>query len=143
MAAKKSNVGRPTLYDESMLERAKEYILFFQTAGKEDIENHTEVIPTMSGLAMFLGVSKRVLYLWRDANQDFMHTLEGLQDTQETLLLNNGLRGRFNPQISKLALANHGYSDKPVIDEKDEQATPVQIVVNVQDARKKDDKPES
>lgn len=110
-------IGRPSLFNQEMIDRAQEYIDFFQQArAAEEWENETEVIPSAAGLALFLGVSRRVLYKWADENTEFMHTLESLQSTQEVSLLNGGLRGRFNAQISKLALANHGYSDKQEID---------------------------
>ena len=144
MAEENKAIGRPSLFNQEMIERAQEYVWFFQQPKSvEEMENDVEVIPSVAGLALYLGVVRSTLYEWGKQNKDFSDTLASLQDVQEVSLLNGGLRGRFNAQISKLALANHGYSDKPVIDEKDEQATPVQIVVNVQDARKKDDKPES
>lgn len=105
-------VGRPTLLTNEIKEKAWEYIDWFMSDEAQDMENNLEVIPSMAGLAIFLGVSRRALYLWRDKDDEFMHTLEALQNAQESILINNGLKGKFNPTISKLALANHGYSDK-------------------------------
>lgn len=106
-------VGRPSLFNQEMIERAKEYILFFQQPKTADeIENDVEVVPSVAGLALYLGVSRATLYNWGDENKEFLDTLASLQAVQEVSLLNGGLRGRFNAQISKLALANHGYSDK-------------------------------
>lgn len=105
-------VGRPTLLTDEIKARAWDYIDWFMSDEAQDMENNTEVIPSMAGLSIFLGVSRRVLYLWRDKDEEFMHTLEALQNAQESILINNGLKGKFNPTISKLALANHRYSDK-------------------------------
>lgn len=111
----KNRGGRPTLYNGDMLENVKQYIKHFQNPDNSKIKT-IEVIPTVAGLAIFLGVSKRTLYNWSDSNPELLHTLEELQDTQESILVSNGLTGSFNANISKLVLANHGYSDKQNID---------------------------
>ena len=119
MSGEDKQVGRPSLFNREMIERAKEYIQFFQQSrSTEEMENDVEVIPSVAGLALYLGVSRATLYNWGDENEEFLDTLASLQAVQEVSLLNGGLRGRFNAQISKLALANHGYSDKQEIDNK-------------------------
>lgn len=119
MSGEDKQVGRPSLFNREMIERAKEYIRFFQQSrSTEEMENDVEVIPSVAGLALYLGVSRATLYNWGDENEEFLDTLAILQAVQEVSLLNGGLRGRFNAQISKLALANHGYSDKQEIDNK-------------------------
>lgn len=132
----KNKGGRPTLYDGGMLEKARQYIRHFQDPGSSKMKT-IEVIPSVAGLAIFLGVSKRVLYDWRDAHLEFLHTLEELQDTQESIVLSNGLNGSFNAPISKLVLANHGYSDKQVIDNTSSDgsmsAKPTTIVLTADD----------
>ena len=40
-----------------------------------------------------------------------MDTLEAIQTKQEMMLANGGLSGAYNSTITKLMLANHGYSD--------------------------------
>lgn len=119
MSGEDKQVGRPSLFNREMIERAKEYIQFFQQSrSTEEMENDVEVIPSVAGLALYLGVSRATIYNWGDENEEFLDTLASLQAVQEVSLLNGGLRGRFNAQISKLALANHGYSDKQEIDNK-------------------------
>lgn len=119
MSGEDKQVGRPSLFNREMIERAKEYIQFFQQSrSTEEMENDVEVIPSVAGLALYLGVSRATIYNWGDENEEFLDTLAILQAVQEVSLLNGGLRGRFNAQISKLALANHGYSDKQEIDNK-------------------------
>ena len=118
MAVESKAIGRPSLFNQGMIDRAKEYVAFFQLPEEERLNlrdtkiNPVEEIPSAAGLALYLGVSKKTIYNWGDKNKEFLHTLEALQDTQEVLLLNNGLTGKFTSPISKLALANHGYSDK-------------------------------
>ena len=106
-------IGRPTLLDEKMLEKAKHYLV----DGFREIEN---LVPSTAGLCCYLGVSKSAVYVWSEdteANRkdpirrEFMDTLEAIQTKQEMMLANGGLSGAYNSTITKLMLANHGYSD--------------------------------
>ena len=64
-------------------------------------------------MAVVLGVAKSTLYKWaEDESTGFSDTLALCNDQQEIKLLNGGLTNTFNATIVKLALANHGYSDK-------------------------------
>ena len=107
-------IGRPSLLDEEMLERAKDYML----GGFKDIEN---IVPSAAGLACYLGVSKKTIFNWADVSEDdennplgvkFLHTFNAIQTKQEMMLINGGLSQSFSGTITKLMLANHGYSDK-------------------------------
>lgn len=111
----KNKGGRPTLYNGDMLEKAKQYIKHFQNPESSKMKT-IEVVPTVAGLSIFLGVSKQTIYDWGKVNSEFLDTLDSLQSTQESLLASNGLLGVFNPTISKLMMSNHGYSEKQVID---------------------------
>lgn len=106
--------GRPTLYSEEMLQRAEEYINRFSSniVDKEADATRLEVIPSVAGLSLYLGVNRSTVYEWGRVHEEFSHTLERLNALQEASLLNGGLQGRLNANIAKLALANHGYSDK-------------------------------
>ena len=90
-----------------MLERAKAY------AGG-DFTSQGDQMPSIVGLAKYLGVARATLYKWCDDGDkpEFSDTLEFLEDEQERTLFNKGLTGDFNAAITKLALGNHGYSDK-------------------------------
>ena len=134
MAEEEKQIGRPSIFNQEMIERAQEYVWFFQQPkSAEEMENDVEVIPSVAGLALYLGVARSTLYEWGKQNKDFSDTLASLQDVQEVSLLNGGLRGRFNAQISKLALANHGYSDKQEIDNRssDGSMTPKPTVIEL------------
>ena len=106
--------GRPTLYSEEMLQRAEEYIDRFSSnvVDKEADATRLEVIPSVAGLSLYLGVNRSTVYEWGRVHEKFSHTLERLNALQEASLLSGGLQGRFNANIAKLALANHNYSDK-------------------------------
>lgn len=107
-------IGRPSLLNEEMLQRAKDYLL----DGYKEIEN---IIPSTAGLCCYLGVGRSTVYDWaKDTpenlalpfRRDFSDTLDAIQTKQEMLLINGGLSQAFSGTITKLMLANHGYSDK-------------------------------
>jgi hypothetical protein len=103
--------GRPTDYSAEMLEKANDYIA--------NPTSYEDVVPTVAGLAVALGVSKKTLYNWGDRDDAFLHALERLMTKQERELVTNGLTSIFNPVITKLMMQNHNYSDKQEITGKD------------------------
>lgn len=114
MGVEMGELGRPCLLDAELLEKAKKYLTDgFSEAGS--------VVPSVAGLSCYLGVSKKAIYNWSEDNEhnnndpiriDFIHTLAAIQAKQEMLLINGGLSQAFSGTITKLMLANHGYSDK-------------------------------
>lgn len=98
-------MGRPTKYDEDIQAKADAYVSNYAS-------EHKHAVPSHVGLARVLNVSKRTLYYWRDEHPAFLHTLEDITDQQELDLMNGGLNSELNTQITKLMMANHGYSDK-------------------------------
>lgn len=107
-------VGRPSLLNEELLKKAKEYL----HGGYKEIDN---VVPSTAGLCCYLGVGKTAVYEWaKDTPENklnplrvqFAETLEGIQLMQESMLISGGLNQSFSGTITKLMLANHGYSDK-------------------------------
>ena len=97
--------GRPTKLTDALIEKAAKY-------ATNDYMLQGEVIPTIEGLAVFLNVSRKTLYNWKAENEEFLHILDDLMARQAKELLSNGLRGDFNPTITKLILTKHGYSDR-------------------------------
>lgn len=107
--------GRPTLYTSQTLRKTKEYI-----------DNGYTTIPTVAGLCVHLGVTRDTVYRWiKDENKkEFSDTISLMADLRETILLNKGLTGEFNSNITKLILTtNHGYTENKV-------DTNIQVVVN-------------
>ena len=100
--------GRQTEYTQEHNEKAIAYIANLPEG---------QVIPSIAGLAVYLEVNRSTVYKWRDENKEFSDTLEYLLDNQEVKALNSGLNGDFTPAITKLVLANHGYSDKQEIEQ--------------------------
>lgn len=98
-------MSRPTKYDKDIQAKADAYVSNYAS-------EHQHAVPSHVGLARVLNVSKRTLYYWRDEHPEFLHTLEDINDQQELDLMNGGLNSELNTQITKLMMANHGYSDK-------------------------------
>lgn len=98
-------MGRPTKYAEDTCERARSYIY-------DGFTDNGDMIPCTEGLAEELEVSVKTLYNWGEAHEEFLQILEQLQDRQRRELLNKGLSGEFNSNITKLVLGKHGYHDK-------------------------------
>ena len=99
-------VGRPTDYSKDVLGKAKEYL--------EKWEELKDMIPSVEGLSEYIGIARPTIYKWSKEKdkQEFIDTLEALQAKQKRILLNKGLSSEFNSNITKLALGNHGMSEK-------------------------------
>ena len=99
--------GRPSKYNESMLEIAEDYLTTYNT-------EYNHLIPSIVGLSEVLEVTAKTLYNWSNHsdNTEFLHMLDKIQQRQQRILIENGLTGDFNAAITKLALTKHGYSDK-------------------------------
>lgn len=112
--------GRPTKYTPELLEAAHAYV----DGGWKDQDG---AIPSIAGLSDALGVTRKTLHEWaKDSDKpEFCDTLEKLLAKQEVNLLNKGLLGEFNPTMAKLALTNHGYSDKVETDNKHDVSDPL------------------
>ena len=104
----KKKVGRPSELAECLI-KAKEYLLGgYETFG--------DVVPSVAGLACYLGKHKASMYNYAEQSTEFFDTLEAIKTVQENKLLNGGLTGSFNSTITKLMLSNHGYREKQEID---------------------------
>lgn len=102
--ATKKKVGRPSKLAESLI-KAKEYLMGgYETVG--------DVVPSVAGLACYLGISRSTAQEYAKENAEFSGTLEAIKTLQENKLINKGLIGDFNSTIVKLMLSNHGYSEK-------------------------------
>ena len=125
--------GRPTDYTEEFIEKVDDYLAsnqdeeyeFHKSRGdKLDVyEQKIKVrLPTVEGFALYIGVSKRVLYNWEKIYPNFMHALDKIREEQRKRLLNNGLSGAYNPVIAKLVLsANHGMRERADITTNDKE----------------------
>lgn len=99
-------IGRPTKYTPELVEAARHYAEQFKELGDE--------FPSACGLALHLGISRQLIYDWSkdEEKAEFLYILERIQCKQENVLLNKGIIGEFNSNITKLVLGKHGYSDR-------------------------------
>jgi len=129
--------GRPTVYKPAILKKAKEYLeqcqdeevqqtIGLSAKGTELYKNKLKVkLPSIEGLAGYLGVHKDTLYEWEKEYEEFSDVLGAIRSEQADRLINNGISGDYNPTIAKLLLTKHGYSDRTELTGKD--GGPVQI----------------
>lgn len=107
MTSKK--VGRPSKLTQELVEKANLYML-------SDFEVVGDAVPSHAGLCCYLGVVKSTIYEFakidNNLGKEFSNTLDAIKVKQERMLLAGGLKGDYNANITKLMLANHGYSDK-------------------------------
>ena len=123
MAAKKKNpVGRPTKYNKEMQRQADEYVMSWSSV---------DAIPSRVGLCCYLGISKHTSFEWEKIHPDFSATLKAVDTLQERTAVNHGITGEFNSTITKLVLANHGYSERSAVDHQssDRSMSPTRIEI--------------
>ena len=97
--------GRPTKCTTALLKKARRYLRNLPDG---------EVIHTLEGLSLYVGISRKVLHEWKNdpRKQEFRDICEELMSMQANELLNKGVSGEWNPTITKLILTKHDYSDK-------------------------------
>jgi hypothetical protein len=96
---------RPSELTDALINRAREYI----NGAWRDVGDY---IPSLSGLACYLGVCNKTIFNYSKQNDDFLHITVMVMTMQENRLINGGLAGELNPTITKLLLSKHGYHDK-------------------------------
>ncbi len=96
--------GRPSKLNAETIRKAIDYI--------EKYEEYEDVIPSVVGMAVALGVAERTLYNWGDKSKEFLQILQICNTHQHRALLQGGLSGALNSNICKLALGKHGYQEK-------------------------------
>lgn len=104
-----NEIGRPSGLTPELIEKAKDYLL----DGYSDFGN---IVPSVAGLGCFLGISRSTIYEYKALSKEFSDTLDAILMKQEMLLINGGLNQTFSGTITKLMLANHGYSEKTQTD---------------------------
>lgn len=131
MITEKHAGGRPTLFNDEILVRSKDYLNVCR-----DVMNGDKIkvnLPTIEGLALCLEVTRSTVYLWQKEHPEFSDILDTLLQKQAQALINNGLSGSYNSPIAKLLLAKHGYTDKQEIDYKAELNATIKKTVDYND----------
>ena len=96
--------GRPTKLTDELLAKAEDYVANYESYG--------DAVPTAVGLALEIGVHRSTCYEWAKQDERFSDIFTRVEETQERVLVNGGLGGKYNPAITKMMLTKHGYSDK-------------------------------
>lgn len=70
-------------------------------------------LPSIVGLALYLGVSSKTVYRWEEENPEYCPTLDLVRDAQHSKLINGGISGQYREKITSLLLGkDHGYAEK-------------------------------
>lgn len=98
--------GRPTNYSPVIVNKALDYLNNYGDYGKN--------IPSIARLAQVLDTTQKTLYEWahHEDKPEFSKILCQIKQAQEIELLENGLSGDYNSNITKLVLGKHGYHDR-------------------------------
>lgn len=131
--------GRPTIYNEEILTKTEEYIISCEGGyevqtrpkivdgihkGEEDYSKIVAKVPTIEGLAYYLGINKDTIYTWRKEKPEFSELIERLLAKQANELINKALTGDYNPVIAKVLLTKHGYREGTDITTNDKDLNP-------------------
>lgn len=99
--------GRPTKYNQEILDNSREYL----DGGYQECG---DVIPSIEGLSLYIKITRTTIYDWKthEDKEEFSDILDEILAKQMSLCINEGLKGEFNATIAKLVLGKHGLSDK-------------------------------
>lgn len=126
--------GRPTKYDPSFIEKAKEYLSLNEDStikGKLKVK-----LPTHEGFAVFLGVNVDSLYEWAKLYPKFSEALRLIKTEQQQRLINKGLSNEYNSTIAKLILsANHGMRERQDVTSNDKDVVQPLLVKIIGDEK--------
>jgi hypothetical protein len=118
------HIGRPTKYDPSFIDIAREYI---NSCGREATE-----LPTIQGLALKLGVDDERIGEYAKKYPEFHATIKELVGAQMNQLMNDGLYGGKDVNASMaifLLKANHGLieTEKKIL--ASDEKSPLKILI--------------
>jgi len=121
-------VGRPSKYTPELLNKAESYLV--------EWENEDDMIPSVEGLSVFINIARSTLYKWSEEKPEFSDILERINIKQNRELINKGLSGEFNSNITKLVLGKHGYSDKADTTIANPDGSNIEVSTDIEIARK-------
>ena len=106
-------MARPTKYNKAILDKANKYLTAWKDEG--------DMIPSVEGLSEYINIARSTIYDWekQEGKEEFSYILEKINVRQKRTLINGGLNGELNSNITKLVLGKHGLSDKQEMTGKD------------------------
>ena len=69
ITASKAVDGRPSEYTDEVVKKS----IYYLADGYKELG---DIVPSVAGLACFLGKSRRVMYDWGNRSSEFMHILD-------------------------------------------------------------------
>jgi hypothetical protein len=121
-------MGRPIEFNNSVTERAKQYLSqCVDTVDSELIGKLKVKLPSIEGLANFLDIDYSTVYEWKKTYPEFSYIVDKVKFAQFEKLVDNGLAGSYNASIAKLILSKHGYSEKQEIQHSGDESNPITI----------------
>jgi len=69
-------------------------------------------IPSVKHFATKVGTSRRYLLQKAEKSEWLSHMIEDIKEVQRDTLINNGLLGKINSNITRLVLSQHGVHEK-------------------------------
>ncbi len=101
--------GRPTIYSEEILNKAKQYF---------EVLPVDEVVHSIEGLADYLEIHRDTIYDWisQESKKDFSDIVNRILMRQGKTLINKTLKKEFEPRTSGMMLGKHGYTTKTETD---------------------------
>lgn len=134
---KKSLRGRPTIYRPIYCKKLVEFferpptkvvkrqIMTKMGMRTEDVEVPND-LPTIEGFARAMGISVRVLYEWIKIYPEFMHAFMETRSLGKEFLVQNGLKGFYQPHIFQFIAKN--YTD---MRDKTEMDMSAEVTINI------------
>lgn len=106
-------MSRPVEYSQEYVENSKNYLesCIDRPADRDSDIKASVKIPTIEGLAVYLGINKDTVYDWEKKYDEFSVVISRLRGEQADRLINNGLSGSYNSTIAKVLLTKHGYRE--------------------------------
>lgn len=123
MEEKKHPGGRPQLYNPDIHSaKVREYVAscvdkeerIVVSEGEKTTGYKIKVrvnIPTIEGLALYLGIRTQTIYDWESKFEEFSEVISELRQEQANRLIKSGLSGDYNSIIAKVLLSKHGYKE--------------------------------
>jgi hypothetical protein len=118
IAPNKVTFGRPQKFDDPIAfrEQLEEYFEKCQT---------TDLLPTITGLAVHLGTDRKTLYNYK-SKDTFSPLIKEALTRCENTIEQLALQGKLNPAMSIFSLKNnYGWVDKTEVDNKHEVVAPI------------------
>jgi hypothetical protein len=120
-------MGRPTKYDETILELAEAYAHDHNKFFPDD------VIPTLEALSLVLGISRETVNVWSkdEGKAEFSDIVNRIMAKQARKLINGALRGDLKERTSGMMLGKHGYTVNQQVDHTSSDGTMKPTVIEL------------